>query len=94
MWTNIKFRLAIIVLVVACLLIPQLQPTAFAQQTATQTPATAPAQDPAPRKKRSKLKWILIGAAAAGAVVAAVLVTRQKSEPVVTVGGPSVGNPQ
>jgi hypothetical protein len=47
------------------------------------------------RPKRRRLKWLLIGAAAVGGVVAAILLSnKKKAEPVVTIGGPTVGNPQ
>ena len=58
--------------------------------------ATIPQSNPTTAKssKRSgRLKWILIGAAAAGAVVAVILLKKEK-DPVVTVGAPTVGNPQ
>lgn len=45
--------------------------------------------------KTSKRRWLLVGLAAAGGVAAAVLLTRKnKSEPEVTVGPPTVGSPQ
>ena len=48
-----------------------------------------------PRSGRRKLKWLLIGVAVVGGVAAAILIKNRKTpEPVVTVGGPSLGSPQ
>jgi hypothetical protein len=57
--------------------------------------AAIPQSNPAgaaPKKGGGK-KWLWIVAAAAGAVVA-ILVVKRKKDPVVTVGAPTVGNPQ
>jgi hypothetical protein len=55
-----------------------------------ETPAARPRQAQAGGKK---LKWLLIGAAAAGAVLVTILVNR-KDEPIITVGDLVVGDPQ
>ena len=90
-----KWRFAASVIVAVCLMVTQLDLAALAQntpnppnQTATQTPTP-----PAP-KGRSVKKWFLIGLGAAAAVVTAIFITRDNSLPEVTVGAPTVGNPQ
>jgi hypothetical protein len=56
--------------------------------------ANPPAQTPEPPRSRN-LKWVLLGVAAAGAIVAAIVLMRDEDpEPVVTVGAPTVGSPQ
>ena len=66
-----------------------------ASAASARTEATIPQSNPTSTqtKKGRGLKWLLIGAAAAGAVVVVILLKRKK-DPVVTVGVPTVGNPQ
>ena len=104
MWVNTKRKLTTAMFVVACLLLTQIEPAAFAQgqnpgQNAPQTPAAeAPAPPPpaAPaKKKKSKFKALLFTAALVGGAAAIYLLkNKKKTEPTVTFGGPTVGNPQ
>jgi len=93
-------KVAMSMVVALCLVISQIEPAAMAQAPQSSSP---PQQQPAPQSepsqakpRRSKLKWILIGATVVGGVAAALLIKNRKSgpEPVVTVGGPSIGSPQ
>ena len=94
-----KWRSAIGVLVAICLTLTQVEYNAFGRTPGQNAPAAKvetppPASAPAPTKKR-RMRWLWIGVAAAGAAVAAVLMSNKaKAEPVVTVGGPTVGNPR
>ena len=109
MWINMKWKLGMSVLVAASLTITQLEPPLFAQgvesnakasvtENQSTPPADAAAQKPTPpvvKKNKRRLRWLLIGAAAVGAVGATLLLkSRKTAEPVVTVGGPTVGNPR
>jgi hypothetical protein len=104
-----NLKLATTMLVAFCLVITQLEVGAFAQSTQSNPPIAATesqAADPPqvalesnqgqkkPQSGRRRLKWLLVGVAVVGGIAAAVLLTKKKAEPVVTVGGPTVGNPQ
>ena len=90
-----KWGFAASVLVAVCLMVTQLDLAAFAQNTPNppNQGAAQTATPPAPTG-RSVKKWLFIGLGAAAAVVTAIFVTRDKSQPEVTVGAPTVGNPQ
>ena|SRR5436190_3419009 len=107
MRTYANWKSAVITLVAFGLVITQVESAALAQglpasppaapQSQAPPPASAPpAKSPAkPRSGHRRFKWLLIGAAAVGAAVAVILIkNRNKPEPVVTIGGPTVGSPQ
>ncbi len=103
-------KVAMSTVVALCLLITNIEAAAFAQaQPSTAPPVSAAPENQSPpppsaqseqseakpRAGRRKLKWLLIGAAFVGGVAAAILIKNRKGpEPVVTVGGPSIGSPQ
>jgi len=107
---NASWKLAMSVLVAVCIVITQLEPRAFGKGTESspgiveaqnQNPAppdAVPEPTPAPTKTQSGhrrfKKWMWIGIAAVGAAAVLLIKTRKTPEPVVTVGGPTVGNPQ
>ena len=108
MRTYANWKSAVITLVAFCLVITQVESAAFAKSQQASPPASAPQNPtptpaPAPSAKGQakprpfyrRFKWLLIGAAAVGATVGVILIkNRNKQEPVVTIGGPTVGNPQ
>ena len=102
-------KLATSMLVAFCLVITQLELGAFDQSTQSTPPIAATESQTTdspqvvlepnqgqkkPQSGRRRLKWLLVGVAIVGGVAAAILLTKKKPEPVVTVGGPTVGNPQ
>jgi hypothetical protein len=103
-------KVAMTMLVAFFLLSTQVEPGALAQsQQSTPPPSTTTSQTPAPpetapktgqsqtkpRSGHRRLKWLLVGAAVVGGVAAAILIKNKKGpEPVVTIGGPTLGNPQ
>lgn len=58
--------------------------------TQTATPQTTRTDS----NKKSIKKWILIGAAAAAAITAILLIKKSEPEPQVSIGTPSVGAPE
>src|SRR5436190_1352147 len=104
-----NWKLAMSMLVGFCLLMMQVEPGAFAKAqesspavsaTARQVPAPQPGvpqssqNQTQPQSGHRRLKWLLTAVAAVGGVVTVILLTKKKAEPVITVGGPTVGNPQ
>lgn len=98
-----------IVLSVA-LAVNQAEPALFAQSDAAPqaVPATSPGspaagpraaqsfESPAPRPRKSPLKWILIAAAAAGTAIVLAVSKKQNPSPepgTITIGPPTVGQP-
>ena len=68
-----------------------------AVQTPAPTTQTTPSQSqPAsPAPSRHTWRWILIGTAATAAVIGTIILLHNpKAEPVITVGAPTIGNPQ